>query len=267
MKQLMRGGHRLPAYRWYRAQLRKRQQRVLFNREHRDAEETTSTDMVLQVPTEEQAPPTDQAPKSPLRHLALLLLSNISFFLFFVSGCLLGGALVDLLVAKQGALSAAFFLCLVTTTSFFVWHLTRQRSVHMLTGHVERTARRMHDAFGRNIEVISLTITPQERDNSPKPTPPPTGQERTPKSIEIEVVGAHIKGDIHPGDLVTVYGSWRKGRTLRVTHLFDHTQNRRIAATGWLSTKRCGEELLFFVALGLATIAFLKAVARLLTSR
>ncbi len=266
MKQLMRSGHHLPAYRWYRAQLRKRQQRLLFNRAHRDAEENARTKLELGVPSKEQAPPPHQIPPSASRSVALRLLSVISFILFVLSGCLFGGALVDILFAKQGALSTAFFLGFVNPLSFFVWHLTRQRPIHTLTGQVERTARRMHDAFGRNIEVISLTIAPQEIVSSAK-RPPPSGQKDTPRSVEIEVVGTHIEGDINPGDLVTVHGSWKKGRTLRVTHLFDHTQNRRITATGWLSTKKCGEELLFLLALAVATIACLKAISKLLTSR
>ena len=247
--------HRLPAYHWYRELLKKKDERLAYNRAHRDTEESdvrlmepplTGGSLSIEEETNIWPHP------NRLKHWR----AKITFGFLIVSFCLLVGAIVDLSIGKQGALSAVFTLTLFSASWFAIWRAAERskngRLCGHIHGHVTQTSRRMHETLGLNLEVLSITISPDNVRSGPD-TP-----------LEIEIIGSPITGEVHHGDTICFFGDWSKNKPIQVSEIFNVTRkgairaHRRFLAFNWLW------EFVFFGILVLISLLFFLVVRPLL---
>lgn len=247
------GGHHLPAYRWYRQQLQKRRQRVVYNRKRRDAEEQEArTDYSPHANGNE----TLHTIITPHRTRFQRVITAALFVLFIGSGCLFGSAVIDLVLHKPGAISGSISLGSLTALCFIAWRRARLSPGSEFSGdvygHVSRSSLRLRESIGRNVEVLSLTVVPEHTEAT------------SAEPLEVELVGEHIEGGVHRGDKITLHATWQRKRPIQVRRLYDLTRHGWVVARGRLTAIKQGEYLLFLGALLLAALVFFSAVARLL---
>lgn len=254
MKRLvLGGGHHLPSYRWYRRQLQKGRQRVVYNRTHRDAEEEEARSGSASHPNGNEKLHTVITPhRTPFQRF----ITTGALILFIGCGCLFGGAVIDLFLHKPGAVSGSLTMGSLTTIFFLAWRFARLAPGSELSGdvygHIEHSSLRLHETVGRNVEVLSMTVVPEHT------------AEASSEPLEVEVVGEHIEGAVNRGDKVTLHGTWQRKKPIRVKRLYDLTKHTWVTAKSRLTAIKRGEELLFLAALILVTVLFFLAVARLL---
>ena len=226
---------------------------MLYNREHRDAEEEEARrGASLQANGNEAI----QTVITPHRSGFQRIITTLALVLGIGCGCLFGGAGVDIALGKPGALSAFITFGCLTTLFIALWQKVRlspgTQLIGDVYGHVERSSLRLHETIGRNVEVLSMTVVPEH------------AVDACPEPLEIELLGKHIDGEVQRGDKVTLHAIWQRRGPIRVKRLYDLTRHSWITAKGRLTALKRAEELLFLAAIILASIVFFLAIARLL---
>jgi hypothetical protein len=248
----------LPAYHWYRELLKKKDERLAYNRAHRDTEESDSR--LISSPLSEEILSIEEETNiwphpNRLKHWRAKLI----FGFFLVSFCLLVGAIVDLSFGKPGALSAVFTLALFSASWFAIWRAAVQakngRLCGHIYGHVTRTSRRMHETLGLNLEVLSITVSP---DNARSGADIP---------LEIEVIGSPITGEVHHSDTICFSGDWYKNKPIQVSEIVNITRKSKIRAHRRFLALHWFWESIFFLILGLFTLLFLLVVREMFAQK